>query len=283
MTVVLGILAVLLILVAIVLAAGTALFALSVVLSFAIAWHERTQSDPAVGFRHRPALAARLLLGEFVCLLLTLLLRPLGWLPAGIPAGAGRRRPVILLHGLFQNRSCLLLLQWRLRAAGFDRVISINTPPWRDLETLVDTIAATVEAVRQGSGCDQVDLVGHSMGGILARCYLQLRNGTANVSNCVTIGSPHGGTRLAPFAVSTLGRAMVPGSPLLSRLNRDPLPVAVHWTAISSRHDNIIVPAACARLEGADNVQLTGLGHTAMLFSRQTAWTVISALGDRNN
>lgn len=278
MTALPGLLAMLLILLAAFLAVATGLLALSVVLSFAVSWYERVNNDPAVAAQRRHAFTVRLVCSEFACLLLTLGLRPLGWLPARIAAGASRRPPVILLHGLFQNRSSLLPLRWRLRAAGYDQVISVNTPSWHDLETLVDIVAATVSAVRRASGSRQVHLVGHSMGGILARCYLQLRGGAPQVAACVTLGTPHRGSKLAPFAVSRLGRELLPGARLLRRLNAEPLPAGVHFTSLYSRHDNIIVPPDNAHLEGADNHELTGLGHTSLLFSSKVASAVVTAL-----
>jgi pimeloyl-ACP methyl ester carboxylesterase len=278
MTVVFGTFAILLTLLAALLALSAGLFVLSVVLSFSIAWYERFNGDPTVAEERRHTFAARLMLTEFACLLLTLLLRPLGWLPTRIARGPARRTPVILLHGLFQNRSCLLPLHWRLRAAGFDRVVSINTPLGQDLQALVDKVAGTVVQVRTAAGAKQVHLVGHSMGGIIARNFIQLQDGAPYVATCVTIGSPHRGSKLAPFAVSSLGRNLLPGSKLLTRLNAEPLPASVRFTAIYSRHDNIIVPADHARLDGAENLELAGLGHTTMLFSRQVAEAVVAAL-----
>lgn len=279
MTVIFTLFALLLALLATLLLLSAGLFALSVVLSFSIAWYERIGSDPAVAGERRPRLAARLMLAEFCALLLTLLLRPFGWLPPRLPRGPTRRPPVILLHGLFQNRSCLLFLRWRLRRAGFDRIVSINTPSWCTLDELVDRLAVTVDAVRRAGG-GKICLVGHSMGGILARCYLQQRGGASHVTHCVTIGSPHRGSKLAPFAVSRLGRDLLPGSELLTRLNAGPLPDGVRFTAVYSRHDNIIVPADSARLEGADNIELTEIGHAAMLFSPRLADEVVKALDE---
>lgn len=254
------------------------LFALSVILSFSIAWYEQVDNDPTVAEDRRHLLALRLMVGEFVCLCATLLLRPLGWYPGRIPASPSRRPPVVLLHGLFHNRSCLLPLRWRLQAAGYDRIISVNTPPWRDWDTLIAKIAATVTAALRSSGHTRVFLIGHSMGGILARDYLQLHGGTPQVAACITLAAPHRGSKLAPFAVSRLGRALLPGSALVTRLNDRALPSAVTFTAIWSRHDNIIVPPHHARLDGAENVEVTGMGHTAMLFSRQVAAAVLTAL-----
>ena len=278
MTVIFGLFTILLALLTALLAFSASLFALAVILSFAIAWYERVNDDPAVAAQRRHALAIRLLITEFAALLLTLLLRPLGWLPPRIPQGPSRQPPVILLHGLFQNRSSMLVLAWRLRRAGFDRVITINTPAWLDLETLTDRLHQAVDAVRAATGAGQVHLVGHSMGGIIVRNYLQSGGGGLQVANCVTLGSPHRGSKLAPFAVSRLGRSLLPGSPLLARLNAAPLPAGVRFTALYSRHDNIVVPMESARLEGAENIELAETGHTGMLFSPRAARAVAKAL-----
>ena len=250
---------------------------LSVLLSFTVAWYERISHDPAKAQR-RPARAAAIMIREFFCLVLTLLLRPLGWLPSFPLGRRPRRTPVILLHGLFQNRSCMLLLHWRLSAAGYDQVVSINTPPWLDLDILVDRVARAVEQARRETGADRVHLVGHSMGGILARCYIQLHGGAERVAGCVTLGAPHAGSKLAPFAVSRLGRELLPGSPLLARLNATPLPEGVRFTSIYSRHDNIVLPVTNARLDGADNIEFAGIGHTTLLFSPKVAQAVVAAL-----
>jgi triacylglycerol esterase/lipase EstA (alpha/beta hydrolase family) len=278
MTLVIGSLAVLLTLLVAILAIAAGLFALSVAISFALAWYERVNADPEVAERRRHAFTTRLLLGEFTCLLLTLLLRPLGWFPPLPLHRRSRRTPVILLHGLFQNRSSMFLLHWRLSFSGFDQVVSINTPPWLPFDVLTSRVAEAVDQARQQTGSTRVHLIGHSMGGILARSYVQLEGGASGIASCITIGTPHAGTKLAPFAVSKLGRSLLPGSDLLQRLNAAPLPGQVAFTAIYSRHDNIIVPMENARMSGASNIEMSGMGHTTMLFSRQVAMAVVAAL-----
>jgi triacylglycerol lipase len=263
------------------LAVAATLCTCAVLVSFTLAWRQPPHRSST---RRQPvasALALWLIGSEVACLLATLMLRPLGWRRATVASGPARRTPVILLHGLFQNRSCLLLLQRRLRAAGYDRVVSLNTPAWWELERLVDEVAGSVARLRHATGSDRVHLVGHSMGGILARCYLQQPESAGTVAACVTLGTPHQGTRLAPLAISRHGRSLGPASPLLARLNRSPLPAGVHFTAIASRHDNIIVPAEHARMQGADVIELSGLGHTALLFSSQAARAVVAALEER--
>jgi len=252
------------------------LLAVSVLVSFGIARQVRHEKSPASADSATAMLPVGLMLREFACLLFTLWLRPSGWLAPRITPGDSDKPPVLLLHGLFQNRSCLLRLQWRLHRAGY-RAMSINTPPWYDLDTLTARVTTGVERLRAVTDAERIYLIGHSMGGILARSYLY-KHGSDGVAGCVTIGSPHTGSELAVFAISKLGRALLPGSPMLERLNAVPLPSGVRLTAIYSKDDNIIVPAANARLAGARNIEISGMGHTAMLFSQQVADTVVDAL-----
>jgi triacylglycerol esterase/lipase EstA (alpha/beta hydrolase family) len=259
-------------LLALLLSVAMLLVALSVLVSFSLARQART---PVKDGEFAP-LPLGLMLHESACLLRTVLWRPLGWLPPRVTPGDANKPPVLLLHGLFQNRSCLCALQRRLQRAGY-RTMSINTPPWHDLATLTQRVGLGVDRLRAVTGPGQVHLVGHSMGGILARSYLQ-QAGTGHVVSCVTIGAPHTGSQLAVFAVSRLGRALLPGSPLLAQLNAGPPPTGIKLTAIYSRDDNIIVPAQNARLEGADNLEVSGIGHTAMLFSGEVAKVVVASL-----
>lgn len=257
--------------------------ALTVLLSYTVAWYERANARPDLIDRRFTSrglcIAAWLLVQETACLLLTILLRPFGWAQPRMPEpGQSDTPPVILLHGLFQNRSCLFWLQYRLRSAGYRQVISINTPPWRDLETLTELLAKKVDELRIRLKVDKVILVGHSMGGMIARNYVQNRGGVAYVERMVTLGSPHHGSKLAPFAISATGRTLLPGSELLQRFNSAPWPTETPAVAIYTRYDNIVMPAESARMEGAVNVELDGMGHTSLLFHPRALQAVVDAL-----
>jgi pimeloyl-ACP methyl ester carboxylesterase len=257
--------------------------ALSVLLSFTIAWYERANARPDLIERRFTGrglfISIWLLLQETGCLLLTLLLRPFGWRRQPLPEVGDRERPVvILLHGLFQNRSCLFWLQQRLRQAGYTRVISINTPPWRELEALTEVLAKTVDEVKIRLKVERVILVGHSMGGMIARNYVQHRGGAVNTIGLVTLGSPHHGSKLAPFALSKMGRLLLPGSEFLQAFNSKPWPKITQATSIFTRYDNIVLPAESGKLEGAQVVELDGMGHTALLFHPRALQAVVDAV-----
>lgn len=259
------------------------LVALTVLLSYTVAWYERANSRPALIDRRFTSrgfgITIWMLVQETACLLFTILLRPLGWSRPALPnLESTERPPVILLHGLFQNRSCMFWLQHRLKSAGYGQVVSINTPPWRDLETLTEVLAKKVDELRIYLKVEKVLLAGHSMGGIIARNYVQNRGGAAHVCGMVTLGSPHHGSKLAPFAVSPMGKTLLPGSAFLTEFNRAPWPESTPAVSIYTRYDNIVLPAESAIMAGAKTVELDGMGHTSLLFHPRSLQAVVDAL-----
>lgn len=259
--------------------------ALTVLMSFTVAWYERANARPDLIDRrftaHGLCVAIWLLIQETACLLLTILLRPCGWPQPQLPTSkAGARPPVVLLHGLFQNRSCLFWLQYRLRAAGYQHIISINTPPWRDLETLTESLTKTVDELRITLKVEKVILIGHSMGGIIARNYVQNRGGAAYVHGMITLGSPHHGSKLAPFALSPMGKTLLPSSAFLRQFNSVTWPKETQAVSIYTRYDNIVLPAESGKMDGAQSIELDGMGHTSLLFHPRSLQAVLNALSN---
>jgi len=84
-----------------------------------------------------------------------------------------------------------LKLTLSLRQAGFDTVL-LNYDWRRDIATLGEALAQRIAA----DGRDEVAIVGHSMGGLVARAALTHAVGQ-RVSQLVTLGTPHSGSLAA--------------------------------------------------------------------------------------
>lgn len=257
--------------------------ALIVLLSYAIALYEAASTDPLlVENRFAPGqiwLALKLMVTETVFLAITVTLHPLGWIPFKEQTRPGNHdTPIILLHGLFHNKACWFWMKFRLRRQGFANLITINLPPWKNVESLTERVVTKVDELRVKEGFERVHLVGHSMGGIIARNYVQIRGGATKVDRCILLGAPNLGSKLAPFALSQLGRLLMPGSDFLKRLAQTPLPADVSMISIFTRHDNMVLPPVNARLEGATNEEILGMGHTSLLYHPRAINTVVDAL-----
>lgn len=143
------------------------------------------------------------------------------------------------------------------------------SPFTRDLRVTARHLARRVEELCTRTGQEQVDLVGHSLGGLVARYYIQRLGGDARVRTLVTLGTPHSGTSVAPFMdAHPLVRQMRPDSEVLAELAAPAPGCATRCVAFWSEFDALMAPVGTARIEHPDlrveNVQVTGIGHLAL-------------------
>lgn len=181
-----------------------------------------------------------------------------------VPRPEGRP-PLLLIHGYLCNRGYWWKLRRDLEAAGWQVATISLHPAFGAVDGYVPQLARRIDDVRARTGGDRVIVIGHSMGGLVARAYLRSHGGK-RLAGLVTLGSPHHGSRLAILGIGANARQMLPGSDWLAGFNTpcvlQPVPVAIY-----SGQDNFVMPQDSARLEGAKNVPVAGIGHLEMAFS----------------
>ena len=134
-------------------------------------------------------------------------------------------------------------------------------------------------------------IVGHSLGGVIARYYVQRMGGSARVDTLVTLGSPHSGTLGAHLIPTALGRQLRPGSPPLTELAGPAPGCTTRFLVVWSRMDQMVVPQRNARLQHPDldvvQLELRDVGHLALpdrrpgrALGRRRAVAVVTLRGD---
>ena len=183
------------------------------------------------------------------------------------------RPPLLLIHGYGCSRAAWWWKRRRLEAAGWS-VVTINLEPlYTSIDNYVEPLARRIDEVLAQTGAAQLILIGHSMGGLVARAYLN-RHGAAQVSRLVTLGTPHGGSELARFGLGENARQMRPGNAWLASLGAPPVDTLIIYSA----HDNYVLPASCLELPGAQRCVLERLGHLSMLFSPRVSQALLDGL-----
>jgi pimeloyl-ACP methyl ester carboxylesterase len=191
------------------------------------------------------------------------------------PGGAAQlpteaKPPVVLLHGFIDNRSVFLLLRRSLAQHGRQQIESLNYSPLTcDIRIAAELLGRHIEQVCERTGSSRVDVVGHSLGGLIARYYVQRLGGDLRVRTLVTLGTPHSGTRVAPLAnAHPIVRQMRPGSPVLEELSAPAPGCRTRFVAFWSDLDHIMEPLEAACIEHPDlmveNVRVSGVGHLAL-------------------
>jgi pimeloyl-ACP methyl ester carboxylesterase len=191
--------------------------------------------------------------------------------------------PILLVHGLADNRSVFTLLRRTLRRRGFGRVLTVNYSPFtQDVRTAAAALGRLVEKTCAETGYERVHIVGHSLGGVVARYYIQRMGGDVRVHTLCTLGTPHSGTLTAHLWPSRVARQLRPGSALLTELDAPASGIRTRFVAFWSDLDQLIVPQRSARLHHPDlaarNVLLRGVGHMSLLVHGRVAHEIAMVL-----
>jgi hypothetical protein len=193
------------------------------------------------------------------------------------------RIPVLLVHGLVDNRSVFTVMRHSLRRRGFAQVCSWNySPLLSDVARGAADLGEHIERVCAQTGHEQVHVVGHSLGGLIARYHVQRQAGDRRVASLVTLGTPHQGSIWAHVLPTPLVRQLRPGSPLLQELAEPAPRCRTRITAIYSNLDEMVVPTHNGRCDhpdlGARNVLVRGVGHMSLPIHRGVADEVAATL-----
>ncbi|MFC9325404.1 esterase/lipase family protein [Kitasatospora sp. NPDC057015] len=197
--------------------------------------------------------------------------------------GSTHDGPVLFLHGFADNRAVFHPLLRALRRDGWTHLHALNHSPLTgDVRTAAVLLGRHVEWARRAHRGAPVTLVGHSLGGLIARYYVQRLGGDEHVPTVITLAAPHEGTLAAhlpnPFPIT---RQMRPGSELLAELRLPAPHCRTRFTAFWGELDEVVLPARNGRLRHpdltAENVLVPGTGHVGLPVDRR----VVDAVRER--
>jgi triacylglycerol esterase/lipase EstA (alpha/beta hydrolase family) len=197
---------------------------------------------------------------------------------------AAHPRPVVLVHGtfgdmadswqalsplLYDNGYCVFALNY----GSYDGLGSVGVDATGPIETSATQLKTFVNKVLSATRARQVDIVGHSQGGMMPRYYMKFDGGASKIHTLVGLApSNHGTTLNGVFTLAgyfpganaalTACPACVEqeaGSSFMTRLNSggDTLP-SVHYTVIESQNDEVVTPYQSAFLTGPSS-QVTNI------------------------
>jgi predicted alpha/beta hydrolase family esterase len=194
---------------------------------------------------------------------------------AEIPRSSTTRRPVLLVHGYGLNRGCWRFVQTYLHTRGWSWVWAINhRPRSRPIPVYADNLRMAVDWLLAESGAKQVDIVAHSMGGVIAAWYMTQLDGANKVHRLVTLGTPWQGTKTHVFAWRREARDLAPDAKVIEDIQQAKGDIVAIW----SRSDHLVIPTSSAAPAHAQTIEIPHLGHLEMLTSARVFRTVADAL-----
>ncbi|MBP6994780.1 MAG: alpha/beta fold hydrolase [Phycicoccus sp.] len=177
--------------------------------------------------------------------------------------------PILLVHGLIDNRSIFTLLKRGLSRRGFGSIFAMNYSIFTsDIRVAALELAGEVERIVEETGYERIHVIGHSLGGLIARYYVTRLGGDSRVHTLVTLGTPHQGTYMAYLWPTAVARQMRPGSGFIEEL-AEPVPrCQTRFLCYWSDADELVFPQRNAELIHPDldvrSVALSAVGHASL-------------------
>jgi len=202
---------------------------------------------------------------------------------AAYETASAERPPVLLLHGFFGTRGSMYPLERRLVRDGFS-VFSFNLGTFnvRDIRRSAFLIHRKIETILAQTPVQRIDILGHSMGGLIGLYYVKKLGGHEKVRKLIMMGTPITGTWAALPGVLTLGLLsqsswqLLPRSSFLRELEHGPLPPDVSYYTIAAARD-WVTPLGSTHLPGATAVTVP-LGHSSLVVSEEVYQRILWAL-----
>lgn len=202
-----------------------------------------------------------------------------GWLLASSALRKSvKRRPnapvcAVFAHGFMAGGAVMDPLRRSVsQNLGLD-TIAFDYAPLASFERTTKRLASVA---RMASAGRPLILVGHSLGGLLARHAVEFEALTPAL--LMSIATPHHGTERATGVPGSLGRALRPGSDIVASLNRES---RVPHVSIIAGADTVVVPLSSAAAHGAEVHTLPGVGHNEVLFHADTHTLVCDSIRQR--
>ncbi|MBI4804124.1 MAG: alpha/beta fold hydrolase [Desulfovibrio sp.] len=203
------------------------------------------------------------------------------WKPSPSPSCV--RPPVLLVHGLYHNASAWYLYKWWLRRSGYEKVfcLSYNTLKY-DFWQLTEQLKDVVREAADLCGKEPIILMGHSLGGLLARAAIADPQTAELVRATILLGTPNQGSKLAALAAGKLGRSIHHNGALVQRINSLSSPKTMPKLNLFSPLDNMVLPTSSLEVpeEGWIQAQTAPISHISMLYHLPTVRLVMEFLDE---
>ncbi|SDK53432.1 triacylglycerol lipase [Actinopolyspora mzabensis] len=192
-------------------------------------------------------------------------------------ANAAGPNPVVFVHGYTGSASNWTTAEAQFRLSGYSssELHAFEYDWTQSNKQSAAELASYVDNVLAETGANKVDIVNHSMGGLVTRWYMKELGGHTDVANWASLaGANQGTTSASACLIYASCREMSPGSDFEERLNSgDWTPGDSDYATWYSPTDGVIIPYTNTRVLGADNNHVVGQTHLGFL-------TDISVLGE---
>jgi alpha-beta hydrolase superfamily lysophospholipase len=206
-------------------------------------------------------------------------LREVVLMPRNIPPVLPAARPgddvVVLIHGFLATAGVFRPMKRRLERELGARVASFTHAPGVGVKRIAKQLEGLIERIPLGA---RIHVVGHSLGGLVARWYVQEMEGHQRVVQTISLASPFGGVDVAGKIPVLVGADLEAASVVLDRIRARAHVGAVPHTSVVAARDRLVRGVDNAILPHGESIVLEGRGHNTLLYDDEVTRIVLERI-----
>ena len=169
---------------------------------------------------------------------------------------------VVFLHGLFATAGVTRPLRQRIERHRGVRTAALSYPPGPGARSLAARLDALLSVLPSSA---QIHLLGHSLGGIVARHYALTAN-DPRIRSTIALATPFGGVRSARVLGFEGARDLDPDGEVLRHIRLARHAAELPHLSISAGEDVVTGSPHAHALPYGEHVVIQGIGHNTILF-----------------
>jgi triacylglycerol lipase len=182
---------------------------------------------------------------------------------------------VVFVHGFFATAGVFRPMRAHLEEEAGAHVASFTHAPGMGVRAIAKRLSKLIDRIPRRA---RVHLVGHSLGGVVARWYVQELGGHDRVVQTISLGSPFAGTEHAKVFPFLIGKDLHSESAVLAKLRSSEYATRVPHMSIVAEDDRVVVPFHSAMFHIGEVVVMPGRGHNSLLFDDEVAEIVVDRI-----
>ena len=188
--------------------------------------------------------------------------------------------PTFIIPGWLHTKAVIFPLFLMLRGRGIENIFPFSAQPFTgSIEEIAELCVSRIKRILDilADEKKEIFLVGHSLGGLVAKYITENQdNFGLKVKKCITICTPHKGTKLAYFAFGKSAKQMVPNSEFIQKYSD--VSDKNSYFCMVAEEDQLNIPFDTSYIPGVEKIEYRRSGHFSPLFSPSVADDIFTVL-----
>jgi triacylglycerol lipase len=180
---------------------------------------------------------------------------------------------VVMVHGLCASAGVFRPMAKRIAADTGAKIATFSHLPGVGVRRIALSLTKLIDRLPSGA---KIHLIGHSLGGLVARWYVEELGGHMRVAQTIALASPFGGAPVAELFPWLVGADLRRASELLENMRAGERAKVPHTSIVGTA--DLIVHHTSGAFAHGEHIVLPHRGHNSLLYDEEVMKLIVARI-----